>query len=189
MIISAIAASSQTASPGAPASIDGLVSAAKGAAGLDWSGTFMRLCIVPPPAARGDGRGAGAAPPGPPAKATWYAEPAKVADNFYFIGTKIHNAWALVGSDGIIIFEALFDYAAPDEIADGMRKLGLDMQQGQVRRSFARPRRPRRRRAISPGQDAGRAPRLRRAGLGCGRQVDEPPGRQAEARHGRAPTA
>jgi metallo-beta-lactamase class B len=50
-----------------------------------------------------------------------------VADNFYFLGTKIHSAWALVGSDGIIIFEALFDYAAPDEIADGMRKLGLDI--------------------------------------------------------------
>jgi metallo-beta-lactamase class B len=50
-----------------------------------------------------------------------------VADNFYFLGTKIHSAWALVGSDGIIVFEALYDYAAPDEVADGMRKLGLDM--------------------------------------------------------------
>jgi metallo-beta-lactamase class B len=84
---------------------------------------------VPAPAA-GRGRGAApanAAPAGPPAKSVWYAEPAKVADNFYFIGTKIHNAWALVGSDGIIVFEALFEYAAPDEIADGMRKLGLDV--------------------------------------------------------------
>ena len=60
-------------------------------------------------------------------RSSWYAEPAKVADNFYFLGTKIHNAWALVGSEGIIVFEALFDYAAPDEIADGMRKLGLDI--------------------------------------------------------------
>lgn len=49
-----------------------------------------------------------------------------MADNFYFLGTKIHSAWALVGSEGIIIFEALYDYAAPDEIADGMRRLGLD---------------------------------------------------------------
>ena len=113
-----------------PTSVDGLVSAAKNAAGLEWPGTFLRLCVVPPPAAgRGAaGRGAApnAAPPGPPAKSLWYAEPAKVADNFYFLGTKIHHAWALVGSDGIINFEALFDYAAPDEIADGMRKLGLD---------------------------------------------------------------
>ena len=105
-----------------------LVSAAKQAAGLEWSGTFMRLCVEPPPApARGAAAANTAAPPQPPAKASWYAEPAKVADNFYFLGTKIHNAWALVGSDGIIVFEALFDYAAPDEIADGMRKLGLDI--------------------------------------------------------------
>jgi metallo-beta-lactamase class B len=111
-----------------PTSVDGLVSAAKLSAGLEWPGTFLRLCVVPPPAG-GRGRGnppANAKPAGPPARNLWYAEPAKVADNFYFIGTKVHNAWALVGSDGIIVFEALFDYAAPDEIADGMRKLGLD---------------------------------------------------------------
>src|SRR5215510_9894641 len=107
------------------ASADGLVSAAKNAAGLEWPGTFLRLCVAPPPA---EPRGAGAAnrPSGPPAKASWYAEPAKVADNFYFLGTRIHSAWALAGSDGIIVFEALYDYAAPDEIADGMRKLGLE---------------------------------------------------------------
>lgn len=112
-----------------PTTVDGLVSAAKRSAGTDWAGTFLRLCVVSPPAAAG-GRGAtagNATPPGPPARSSWYAEPAKVADNFYFLGTKIHNAWALVGSEGIIVFEALFDYAAPDEIADGMRKLGLDV--------------------------------------------------------------
>jgi metallo-beta-lactamase class B len=108
-------------------SVDGLVASAKDAAGLDWPGTFLRLCVPPPPAAPGRGRGAGAAPAGPPAKATWYAEPAKVADNLYFLGTKIHSAWALVGSDGIIVIEALFDYAAPDEIVGGMKKLGLDI--------------------------------------------------------------
>src|SRR6185503_15348953 len=69
---------------------------------------------------------ANAGPATPPARASWYAEPAKVADNFYFVGTKIHSAWALVGSEGIIILEALYDYAAPDEIAGGMKKLGLD---------------------------------------------------------------
>src|SRR5262245_5436903 len=108
------------------ASVDGLVSAAKNAAGLEWPGTFLRLCIVPPAAATGAGPAA-APPAGPPAKATWYAEPAKVADSFYFIGTKIHSAWAIVGSEGIIILEALFDYAAPDEIAGGLKKLGLDV--------------------------------------------------------------
>jgi metallo-beta-lactamase class B len=106
----------------APQSIDELVSRAKAAAGLDWSGTFSRMCIPPPPAG---GRGGGAAG-SPPARATWYAEPAKVADNLYFLGTKVHHSWALVGSDGIIVFEALFEYAAPDEIGEGFRTLRLD---------------------------------------------------------------
>ena len=122
-------ASAQTS----PATIDGLVGTAKNAAGLDWAGTFLRLCVPPPPATaapagpaatRGGARGA---PAGPPSKETWYAEPARVADNFYFLGTKIHSAWALVGSDGIIILEALFDYAAQDEIIDGVKKVGLDI--------------------------------------------------------------
>src|SRR5262245_49900153 len=110
-----------------PATIDGLVSASKNAAGLDWPGTFLRLCI-PPPAAPPAARGAAPAPaatPRTPARETWYAEPAKVADNFYFLGTKIHNAWAIVGSEGTIVIEALFDYAAQDEIIGGMKKLGL----------------------------------------------------------------
>jgi|KBSSwiS6_1023812.scaffolds.fasta_scaffold02741_2 metallo-beta-lactamase class B len=111
------------------ASVDRLVSTAKNAAGLEWAGTFLRLCVPPPPAEPRPAAAAAAParPGGAPAKASWYAEPAKVADNFYFLGTRIHSAWALVGSDGIIVFEALYDYAAPDEIADGMRKLGLDM--------------------------------------------------------------
>jgi metallo-beta-lactamase class B len=150
--------------------VDGLIAAAKSAAGTNWAGTFLRLCIPPPPTtgrggaanaaagagataaggARGAGagangaagrgaarggtapaRGAAAAAPagrGAPPRETWYAEPAKVADNLYFLGTTVHNAWALVGSDGIIVLEALFDYAAPDEVIGGMKALGLDTQ-------------------------------------------------------------
>jgi metallo-beta-lactamase class B len=106
----------------APQTVAGYIGAAKAAAGTDWSGTFLRMCI---PGPAGPGRGPGGAP-ATPLRATWYAEPAKVADNFYFLGTKIHSAWALVGSQGIIIIEALFDYAAKDEILDGLRKVGLD---------------------------------------------------------------
>ena len=109
-------------------SVDALVSSAKTAAGLEWPGTFLRLCVVPPQVSpeAAAGRAAGPAA-GPPARDTWYAQPARVADNFYFIGTKIHSAWALVGSEGIIVIEALFDYAAPDEIVRGMKTLGLDI--------------------------------------------------------------
>jgi metallo-beta-lactamase class B len=112
-----------------PATVDGLVSAAKVSAGVEWPGTFLRLCVPPPPAAPGGAPAGNAAPAGPPPKARWYAEPAKVADNFYFLGTKIHNSWALAGSDGIVVFEALFDYAAPDEVVGGLRKLGLEGNQ------------------------------------------------------------
>lgn len=105
-----------------PTTVDGYLSAAKAAAGLDWAGTLVRMCI-PPPAAAGRPPGGN---PGAPARETWYAEPAKVADNFYFLGTRIHSAWALTGSQGIIVIEALFDYAAKDEILGGLKKLGLD---------------------------------------------------------------
>src|SRR5438045_4055729 len=104
MATTATIASAQTTAP----TPDSLISAAKNAAGTDWAGTFLRLCIAPPPAPAAT-PGARGAIPGPPARDTWYAEPAKVADNFYFLGTKIHSAWAVVGSDGIIILEALFD--------------------------------------------------------------------------------
>lgn len=108
------------------AKADEYLGAAKIAAGTDWAGPFLRLCIPPPAgpqAARGGARGVVRRPP---ARETWYAEPAKVADNLYFLGTKIHNSWAIVGSQGLIVIEALFDYAASDEILGGLKKLGLD---------------------------------------------------------------
>ena len=107
--------------------VDSYVGEAKIAAGTDWAGTFLRLCI-PPPAGPpgGQGQAAPAGGRGTPARETWYAEPAKVADNLYFLGTKVHSSWAIVGSQGIIVIEALFDYAAKDEILDGLKKVGLD---------------------------------------------------------------
>src|SRR5450631_286322 len=101
-VLSAIVgiASAQAPNP----SVDSYIATAKAAAGTDWAGTFLRLCIPPsagPQATGGQagaGRGTGASRT--PARETWYAEPAKVADNLYFLGTKIHSAWALVGSQG-----------------------------------------------------------------------------------------
>jgi metallo-beta-lactamase class B len=61
-----------------------------------------------------------------PDRATWYAPPYKVFDNLYFVGTKIHSAWALTTSDGIIVIDTLFDYAIEPEIVEGLTKLGLD---------------------------------------------------------------
>jgi metallo-beta-lactamase class B len=123
----------RTASAQTPTPTVDYIATAKAAAGTDWAGTFLRLCIPPSagPQAQGGqagGRGAGGrgAAPRTPAKETWYAEPAKVADNLYFLGTRIHSAWAIAGSQGIIVIEALFDYAARDEVLDGLKKVGLD---------------------------------------------------------------
>jgi len=116
-----------------PSIVDAYLGAAKIAAGADWAGTFLRLCIRVPDGLQAAGAPVGAggrgAPRRPPPRDTWYAEPAKVADNLYFLGTKIHSAWAIVGNQGIIIIEALFDYAANDEIVAGLKMLGLDKNQ------------------------------------------------------------
>ena len=61
-----------------------------------------------------------------PPREKWYAEPAQVFDNVYFIGTKEHNSWAIKTSAGIIILDTMFNYAAEEEIIGGLKKLGLN---------------------------------------------------------------
>ena len=122
---------SRAASAQAPATPDSLVTAAKRAAGTDYAGTFLRICVAPDNLGGGAGRGAparGATPPARtvPDRASWYAKPYKVFDNLYFVGTKIHSSWALATSDGIILIDTLFDYAIEPEIVDGLKTLGLD---------------------------------------------------------------
>jgi metallo-beta-lactamase class B len=109
--------------------IDAHVLAAQKAAGLDFPGTLDVLCIQPSDGSDGSAlaRAANAGRPRPiPPRETWYAEPAKVFDNVYFVGTKIHNAWALKTSAGIILLDTMFNYAAEAEIVDGLKKLGLN---------------------------------------------------------------
>ncbi|MEO8301915.1 MAG: MBL fold metallo-hydrolase [Rhizomicrobium sp.] len=112
-----------------PDTVDGHVLAAQKAAGLDFAGTLEVLCIQPSdgsdPGATARAANAGK-PRAIPARDTWYAEPAKVFDNLYFVGTKIHNAWAIKTSAGIILLDTMFNYAAEAEIVDGLKKLGLD---------------------------------------------------------------
>jgi metallo-beta-lactamase class B len=127
LLAATVTAMAFAAPPTTPDTVDGYVAAAKVAAGLDWAGTFLRLCI-PPPGAVGP-HATPFRPTGlrtPPPRETWYAQPAKVADNLYFLGTKVHSSWALVGSQGIIIIDTLFDYASSDEILGGLQKVGLD---------------------------------------------------------------
>ena len=112
-----------------PDTIAGHRAAAKAAAGSDLTGIYRRACPVdtPAPAARGPaGRGASTTSRPDPPRDQWYAEPMKVFDNLYFVGTKIHGSWAVTTSDGIILIDTLYSYAAEPEIVEGLRKLGLD---------------------------------------------------------------
>ena len=72
-------------------------------------------------APRAAGRG-GRGPAGPPAKESWFAEGGKVFDNLYMLTTKENSAWALTTSDGIILIDTLFGYAAQDAIVDGLNR-------------------------------------------------------------------
>ena len=109
--------------------VDSHVLAAQKAAGTDFAGTLSVLCIQP-----SDGSDPGAAaraanagkPRAIPARDTWYAEPAKVFDNVYWLGTKFHSAWAIKTSAGIILIDTMFNYAVEAEIVDGLKKLGLN---------------------------------------------------------------
>jgi metallo-beta-lactamase class B len=113
--------------------IDAHIATAKTAAGQEYRGTFVNLCLPSAPrgggagggAARGaGGRGAGA--PQTPDRANWYAPPFKVFDNLYWLGTRQHSSWALQTSAGIIVIDTNFAWATEPEIIEGMTKLGLN---------------------------------------------------------------
>jgi metallo-beta-lactamase class B len=118
----AILAGSSALAQSAPDTIDAHLIAARTAAGFDFTGTLARLCVAPPIVTT-----IRDAAPGPaPARDTWFIEPAKVFDNLYFVGSKIHSSWALTTSEGIILIDTLFTYNSEEEIVGGLKKLGLD---------------------------------------------------------------
>jgi metallo-beta-lactamase class B len=141
----AAALAASTLSAQTPASeVDAHVNAARTAAGLEYRATFVNLCfaganpgLANPAAARAGGaapaggRGAagGRGPATTPDRATWYASPYKVFDNFYWLGTRQHSSWALRTSDGLIIIDTNFAWATEPEILNGLTALGLDPRQ------------------------------------------------------------
>ena len=104
--------------------------AARAAAGAEYLALFNRfadICGAAATAAQPQrGGGAATGPRQVPARDTWYHQPAKVFDNLYFLGTKIHNAWAIQTSEGLIVIDALFDYAVKDSVVEGLRQLKLN---------------------------------------------------------------
>ena len=117
--------------------VETLQSSAKAYAGTDWAGTYTRLCIPTVPAANGvvptvnpadyPTRTLPTPPGGTPPRPNWYSPPAKIGDNFYFLGTRNHNTYALVAKYGeIILIDGNFAYATEAEIHTGLKSLGLD---------------------------------------------------------------
>jgi len=143
--VCAAALAGATLSAQAPAGeVDARINAARAAAGLEYRATFVNLCfaganpgLANPAVARaggaapatGRGAAAGRGPATTPDRATWYASPYKVFDNFYWLGTRQHSSWALRTSDGLIIIDTNFAWATEPEIINGLTALGLDPRQ------------------------------------------------------------
>jgi len=102
--------------------------AARRAAGKDHSFIFGRLCEDPIRALKA-APGSGEVPAelkGTDAERKWYAEPARVFDDLFFLGQTAFSVWGLRTRDGIILVDSIFDYSVEAEVIDGLRKLGID---------------------------------------------------------------
>ena len=170
------------------AEITAALQAAKTAAGFEFLGTLVRTCLLPQSGGENLTNDAPAYVTDPskaPPRDTWFAEPAKVFDNLYFVGGKLHSSWALTTKDGIILIDTIYPYNSEELIIGGMKKVGLDPKQIKyVIISHAHRRSHRRRRNVA--EALRRAHRHGWSGLGLGREISEPlQDHGAEARHRR----
>lgn len=111
------------------AEIDDALRLAKNAAGTEFLGTLSRICLLPASGSENTSDNLPAYVTDPsriPPRDSWYAEPARVFDNLYFVGGKVHSAWALTTSEGIIIIDTIYPYNSRELIIGGLEKLGLD---------------------------------------------------------------
>ena len=105
------------------------VQSAKEAAEFEHLGTLVRTCLLPQSGGENTTDEAPAYvvdPSKAPPRSQWLAAPAKVFDNLYFVGGKVHSSWALTTSEGIILIDTIFPYNSEELIVGGMQKLGLD---------------------------------------------------------------
>ena len=105
------------------------IQSAKTAAGFEHLGTLNRTCLLP------QSRGENTTnelpryvrdPSTVPSRDVWYADSAKVFDNLYFVGGKVHTSWALTTSEGIIIIDTIYPYNSEELIIGGLERVGLD---------------------------------------------------------------
>ncbi len=174
--LSLAAATAQAQTPAGPTTVETHLAAAKQAAGFDYTGTLARLCVAPQTAPGPD-----RAPGPPPPREAWATEPAKVFDNLYFVGSKIHSAWALTSSEGIILIDTLYDYASEEQIAERLAQARARSGECEIHPDQPRPRRPCRRRALDAAEIQV-AHRDGREGLGAGGGIGAPLSRTASRR-------
>ena len=111
------------------AEIRASLQSAKRAAGFEFLGTLTRICLVPQSGGENTSNNVPryvADPANVPPREAWYVDSAKVFDNLYFVGGKIHSSWALTTSEGIIVLDTVFSYNSEELIVGGMERLGLD---------------------------------------------------------------
>jgi metallo-beta-lactamase class B len=109
--------------------INAALESAKTAAGFEFTGTLARICLLPESGGEDTSDkvpGYVANPASAPARETWYGEPARVFDDLYFVGGKIHSSWALTTREGIILIDTIYTYNSEELIIGGLKKLGLD---------------------------------------------------------------
>jgi metallo-beta-lactamase class B len=107
------------------------IEAARHAAGSDHGFIFGRLCEDPINAihaAPAIGEVPGELKSTDPER-KWYAPPARVFDDLFFLGQTAFSVWGLRTPDGIILVDSIFDYSVEAEVIDGLRKLGVDPAQ------------------------------------------------------------
>ena len=111
------------------AEVQAAIQSAKTAAGFEHLGTLVRTCLLPQSGGENLSDNVPAYvtnPASAPARDTWYAAPAKVFDNLYFVGGKLHSSWALTTKEGIILIDTIYPYNSEELVIGGMKKLGLD---------------------------------------------------------------
>jgi metallo-beta-lactamase class B len=128
-ILAASLVAQQPAQRDLDAEISAAIQSAKTAAGQDFAGSLVRTCLLPQSGGENTSDnvpGFVTKPASAPARDTWYAEPAKVFDNLYFVGGKVHSSWALTTKEGLILIDTIYPYNSEELIVGGLRKLGLN---------------------------------------------------------------
>ncbi|MGD8870664.1 MAG: MBL fold metallo-hydrolase [Gemmatimonadota bacterium] len=130
LVVTATLAACSGAEPADPAArVAELVESARTAAGQEHQFLFGQVCGGPIEAIGAEpvtGAVPGALPNTDPDRGDWYTAPVQVFDDLFYLGQTRYAVWGLRTSEGIILFDAIFDYSVEAEVIDGLQELGID---------------------------------------------------------------